>query len=89
MLRIRPTARFKKDLKKAMAIGHDMDKLKKVLETLSMPEPLPLKFQEHKLKGEWQDFRECHIEPDWLLIYTIADCELRLARLGSHSKLFE
>ena len=49
-----------------------------------MPESLPTEFQDHKLKGGWQDFRECHIEPDWLLIYTIADFELRPARLGTH-----
>ena len=88
MLLIRPTGRFKRDVKKAIARGRDMEKLKRVLEILSIPEPLPLKFQDHKLKGEWQDFRECHIESDWLLIYTIADCELRPARLGTHSELF-
>ena len=88
MLPVRPTNRFKKDLKKAIAQGRDLTKLKKALEILSIPEPLPVEFRDHKLKGEWQDFRECHVEPDWLLIYTITDFELRLARLGSHSELF-
>ena len=46
------------------------------------------KRQDHKLKGSWQDFRECHIEPDWLLIYAIVDFELRPTRLGTHSELF-
>ena len=89
MLPIRPTSRFKKDLKKAVAQGHDLEKLKQVLETLAVPQPLPPHFNDHKLKGEWRDFRECHIEPDWLLIYTITDFELRPARLGSHAELFE
>ena len=88
MLPIRPTNRFKKDLKRAVAQGRDLSKLKKVLEILSIPEPLPIEFQDHRLKGEWQDFRECHLEPDWLLIYTIANFELRPARLGTHSELF-
>lgn len=52
-------------------------------------EPLPKKYKDHKLKGKWHDFRECHIEPDWLLIYTITDFELRPARLGTHAELFE
>ena len=88
MLPIRPTNRFKRDLKKVIAQGRDLKKLKKALEILSIPEPLPIEFRDHKLKGEWQDFRECHIESDWLLIYTIADFELRPARLGIHSELF-
>jgi len=89
MLPVRPTARFKKDLKKAAGQGRSLQKLKYVLEKLAVPEPLPPEFRDHKLKGKWQDFRECHIEPDWRLIYTITDFELRPARLGSHSELFE
>jgi len=89
MLPIRPTSRFKKDLKKAVRQGRNIEKLKNTLEKLATPEPLPVEFKDHKLKGEWRDFRECHVEPDWLLIYTISDFELRPARLGSHSELFE
>jgi len=89
MLPIRPTSRFKKDLKRAARQGQDLDKLKQVIQKLAIPEALPKEFKDHKLKGEWRDFRECHIEPDWLLIYTITDFELRPARLGSHSELFE
>lgn len=88
MLPIRPTSRFKKDLKKAVSQGRDMQKVQAVLETLAIPEPLPPEFRDHKLKGEWRDFRECHIEPDWLLIYTISDFELRPVRLGTLSDLF-
>ncbi|OIN97007.1 MAG: damage-inducible protein [Deltaproteobacteria bacterium CG1_02_45_11] len=89
MLPVRPTARFKKDLKKAAGQGRSLQKLKYVLEKLAVPEPLPPEFRDHKLKGKWQDFRECHIEPDWLLIYIITGFELRPVRLGTHSELFE
>jgi mRNA interferase YafQ len=89
MLPIRLTSRFKKDLKKAAKQNRDLQKLQQILDKLSVPEPLPSKFKDHQLKGEWIDFRECHIESDWLLIYTISDFELRLARLGTHSELFE
>jgi mRNA interferase YafQ len=63
--------------------------LEKILEKLAVPEPLSVRYKDHKLKGKWRDFRECHIEPDWLLIYTITDFELSPARLGTHSELFE
>jgi len=89
MLPIRPTSRFKKDLKKAIKQGRDLKKLGAVLKTLSIPRPLPAEFKDHKLKGKWSDFRECHIEPDFLLIYTITDFELRPTRLGSHTELFD
>ncbi len=89
MLPVRPTSKFKKDLKKAAKQNRDLKKLRQILEQLSIPEPLPSKFKDHKLKGEWIDFRECHIESDWLLIYTISDFELRPARLGTHSELFD
>jgi len=89
MLPIRPTSQFKKDFKKASKQGKNQGKLKQILEHLAVPEPLPAIDKDHKLKGEWRDHRECHIEPDWLLIYTITDFELRPARLGSHSELFD
>ena len=89
MLPIRPTSRFKKDLKKAIKQDRDLKKLDVALKALSIPQPLPAEFKDHKLKGKWSDFRECHIEPDWLLIYTITDFELRPTRLGSHAELFD
>ncbi|HBF42291.1 MAG TPA: type II toxin-antitoxin system mRNA interferase toxin, RelE/StbE family [Desulfobacteraceae bacterium] len=88
MLPIRPTSRFKKDLKKARKQGRALEHLSQVLEHLVRMEPLPPSYNDHKLKGTWRDFRECHIEPDWLLIYTITDFELRPARLGSHVEIF-
>ena len=89
MLSIRPTNQFKKDIKKAAKQNRDLSILRQVIEQLAVPEPPPPEFQDHKLKGEWRDFRECHIEPNWLLIYTITDFELRPTRLGTHSELFE
>ena len=88
MLPLRPTSQFKRDLKKAVKQCRDLDKIMQILEKLAIPEPLPEVFRDHKLKGDWRDFRECHIEPDLLLIYTITDFELRPARLGTHSELF-
>ena len=89
MLPIRPTSRFKKDYKRALKQGRNLKKLKQVLERLAIPASLPSNHKDHKLKGDWVDFRECHIEPDWLLIYTISDFELRPVRLGAHSELFD
>jgi mRNA interferase YafQ len=89
MLPIRPTAQFKKDLKRAARQRRNLEKVKQVLETLAVPKPLSEVYKDHKLKGAWRDFRECHIEPDWLLIYIITDFELRPTRLGTHGELFE
>ncbi|MBW2709706.1 MAG: type II toxin-antitoxin system YafQ family toxin [Deltaproteobacteria bacterium] len=89
MLPIQPTSKFKKDLKKALRQGRNLKGLSAVLKTLSIPRPLPTEFKDHKLKGKWSDFREYHIEPDFLLIYTITDFELRPTRLGSHTELFD
>jgi len=89
MLPIRPTAQFKKDLKKAARQGRDLEKVRKALKILAQPCALPKRYQDHPLKGPWKDFRECHLESDWLLIYTITDFELRPTRLGTHAELFD
>ncbi len=89
MLPIRPTPQFKRDLKKAKKQGRDLEYVRRVLEQLAALQPLPPRYRDHKLKGMWRDFRECHLAPDWLLIYTITDFELRPTRLGTHSELFE
>ena len=89
MLPVRPTNQFRKDLKRGKRQGRDFEKVRLVLEKLAVPEPLPPEFRDHKLKGEWRDFRACHLEPDWMLIYTITDFELRPTGLGSHTELFE
>lgn len=65
-----------------------MKKFKTIVETLLQEEPLPDKFCDHALSGNWKDFRECHIEPDWLLIYKTDSENLMLYRTGTHSDLF-
>ncbi len=67
----------------------DLTKLKAVLDLLLAATPLPAVYNDHPLKGDWKGFRDLHIEPDWLLFYQIEDDELRLARTGTHSDLFD
>ena len=90
MLALITTTQFKKDLKRIRKRGLDLNSLKFVLDTLQKQEALPLKYRDHALVGDYRGFRECHIEPDWLLIYTISNEKLILtaARTGSHSDLF-
>ena len=79
---------FKKDFKKVSKSGKNLEKLTHILNTLVLGENLPTKNRNHKLKGEYSDCWECHIEPDWLLIYQLNPKELILIRMGSHSDLF-
>jgi len=86
---IERTPQFKKDYKLAEKQGLDLNKLKEVITLLANGDPLPPKNKDHQLKGNFKGYRECHIEPDWLLIYKIQDdmLILTLVRTGSHSKL--
>ena len=81
---------FKKDLKLAKKRGLKINLLKEVIDTLANSKPLNEKYRDHNLSGEYSGFRECHIEPDWLLIYRVENRELELFlfRTGSHSDLF-
>ena len=90
MLKIRVHNRFKKDLKQMIKRGYDQDKLWDVVEQLANEIPLPAKNRDHALTGNYGMCRECHIEPDWLLIYEIQNSELilLLVRTGTHSDLF-
>lgn len=91
MLEIRYLNSFRKDYKRAKKRGCDMSKLADVIRMLSARTPLPARFQDHQLKGkEFKGCRECHIEPDWLLVYRVIDAELILELLytGTHSDLF-
>ncbi|MBQ6006724.1 MAG: type II toxin-antitoxin system YafQ family toxin [Selenomonadaceae bacterium] len=90
MLTIKRTTQFKKDFKRIIKQGVNIQPLMNVIETIAKEEILDEKFCDHPLKGEWQGFRECHIKPDWLLIYLIdkGDLILTLSRTGSHSDLF-
>ena len=84
------TSRFKKDYKLAMKRHLDMDLLDDIIRALSRGETLPEKNKDHELTGDWVGHRECHILPDWLLVYRIEDdvLVLTLSRTGSHSDLF-
>jgi mRNA interferase YafQ len=80
--------RFKRDFKRALKRGLDSRKLAEVLELLMADQPLPARCRPHRLSGEYLGFWECHIEPDWLLIYDVGPDFLELAATGSHSDLF-
>ncbi len=90
MLEIKFTNQFKKDIKLLIKQGKKLDKMYDIIDKLSKEETLPEKNRDHSLTGNYKDFRECHIEPDWLLIYFIEKeiLILTLARTGSHSDLF-
>ena len=87
---IRFTAQFKKDLKLAKKQGKDVEKLFEVVEKLACGERLHPKYRDHELTGNYRGCRECHIDPDWLLIYEVIGdvLILMLYRLGTHSELF-
>ncbi|NGX61384.1 MAG: mRNA interferase YafQ [Chlamydiae bacterium] len=91
MLKIKASSHFKKDLKR-FKHNHSgaRQELDKVFELLAREEPLPEKYQDHRLSGKWNLARECHVKPDVLLIYSIDQImkQLNLVRLGSHSDLF-
>ena len=89
MLTPRISAQFKRDVRKAEKRGKDMAKLRALLLLLMEENPLPAQCRDHPLKGEWSGFRDAHIEPDWLLIYRVADGELELARTGAHADIFD
>ena len=90
MYKIRPSAKFQKDLKRIQKRGYDITLLKDVLNLLVNGKVLPIKYKDHNLSGNFKGCRECHITPDWLLIYEIAENELMLylTRTGTHSDLF-
>ena len=90
MLILRTTGKFRKDYKLAKKRGLPMEELEIVLQTLLEERPLEEKHLDHALSGNYIGFRECHIRPDWLLIYQIRESELvlELFRTGTHSELF-
>ena len=88
MKTIRRTFQFKRDVKRMQRQGREVGKLKITLEALVQGEPLVEKFRDHVLVGQYKGTRECHMEPDWLLIYELAETEIVLIRTGSRSDLF-
>lgn len=89
MLKIKDSGQFRKDYRKCVKRGLQMDLLKAVVATLAIPDKLPEKNKDHNLTGDYIGFRECHIAPDWLLIYRYEGEYLELARTGTHSDLFK
>ncbi len=89
MRSIRRDTQFKRDVKRLKKRSKDFKKLKEVIMLLVAGEKIPAKCKDHGLKGILKDCRECHIEPDCLLIYRIEGSELCLVRTGSHSDLFD
>lgn len=90
MLDIRYSTKFKRDYKAVMKRGYNPKLLQDVLEILCSEQPLPPKYKDHNLSGNFEGYRECHIAPDWLLIYKIerSILTLILTRTGTHSDLF-
>lgn len=89
MLRLRRTTQFKRDLKKTFKNPtKSIEELKGIIATLQHEQPLPEYNRDHLLSGNWKSHRECHIQPDFLLIYRIEKGYLVLVRCGSHAVLF-
>lgn len=87
---IEMTGAFKRDYKLAVRRGQNIEHLKETIITLANGQPLPESMRDHILTGRWTGYRECHLAPDWLLVYKIKDdiLVLMLARTGSHGDLF-
>lgn len=87
---VKPTTKFVKDLKKAKKRGYDIPLLTEIIKLLANGETLPAKYKDHALTGNFGHLRECHIAPDWLLIYEKSEDTLilYLTRTGTHSDLF-
>ncbi|GHU44119.1 hypothetical protein AGMMS50289_11740 [Betaproteobacteria bacterium] len=90
MRTIESTSQYKRDLKRSQGSGkHPALELRQILELLATDQPLPQKNKDHALTQNWKDYRECHVKPDFLLVYKLPDSgTLRLIRLGSHSEIF-
>lgn len=91
MLKIRPSTKFRKDLKRIQKRGYNLSLLTNIINKLAAGEPLAEKNKDHPLSGNFKGCRECHITPDWLLIYEVNKEELflYLTRTGTHSDLFK
>lgn len=83
------SSKFKRDVKRAERQGKSLDKLETLLALLIRQEHIPTHYRDHPLRGDLRNCREAHIEPDWLLIYSVKGDELRLVRTGTHSDLFK
>ena len=88
MLVIRESTAFRRDVRRLVRRGASLSRLEEIIGLLAAGKVLEPRHREHPLAGEWRGFRDCHVQPDWVLIYRIEGNELQLARTGSHSDLF-
>ena len=91
MLKVVRSNRFERDVKRAVKRNLDISKLAKVIDMLAEQKELPAKYKDHALTGNWKGCRDCHIEPDWVLIYKINHNKLllNLLRTGTHSDILD
>lgn len=91
MLKLEPTSRFRRDVRRLYRRGYDLSLMNDVLDCLAREQPLDARYHDHPLTGTWEGCRECHIRPDWLLIYRIDHNRLVLIeqRTGTHADLFD
>lgn len=89
MKRLSQTTQFVRDVKRMRKRGKDLDKLKALVSRLAGGLELDARHRDHSLSGPWAGSRDCHVEPDWVLIYTVDKASLRLDRTGTHADLFE
>jgi len=82
------TTAFERDLRRVEKQGKDLDKLETVVDLLQAQKPLPARCRLHPLRGDWSGHWDCHVEPDWLLLYRVTATQLILVRTGSHAELF-
>jgi len=90
LLELKKTSQFRKDLKRVVKRRLNIDLLDEIIQTLRERKPLDTKYRDHALTGDYAGFRECHVQPDWLLIYMVDGKNLILtaSRTGTHSDLF-
>lgn len=88
-MNLKYTGRFKKDFKRMVKRNKDERKLWDIIDKLQKGKTLPARCRDHPLGGQWMGRRDCHVEPDWILIYCIRGDDLILERTGTHSDLFK
>jgi mRNA interferase YafQ len=87
-LRLLTTTAFERDLRRIRKQGKDLDKLEAIVDLLQAQKKLPQRCRPHPLRGRWTGHWDCHVEPDWLLLYRVTEDSLILVRTGSHTELF-
>jgi mRNA interferase YafQ len=83
------STQFHRDVKRLQKRGKDLEKLKMLIEFLLAGQPLPTQYKDHPLKLNWAGYRDAHVEPDWVLIYSATDEKVHLERTGTHEELFD